>query len=89
MTIPRRLSDLYRFPGFEPDDHILVDEGEPGGVLITLHRRPQKDTVVFADSSHVNTTTHAGDTYVTSPVVIVPSRFTFLSIALSAIGAAV
>lgn len=88
MDIPRSLRDLYRFPGFEPQDRITVSDDEPGGVVITLHRRPQKDTAGSADNSPDSTTTPDGDRSATCRAEIDPSPCTFPSFASSAIVAA-
>jgi hypothetical protein len=88
MSFPRQLRDLYRFPGFEPQDSIAADDKVPEGVVITLHRRPQKDIVAPAVSSPGSITILVGGAFAISPVAIAPSPFTFLYFGSCAIGAA-
>ena len=70
MDIPSTLRDLYRFPGFEPRALLSMDVGNPNAIVVTLDRRPQKDTAVCAGNSPDNTTILAGDGCVISPAVI-------------------
>jgi hypothetical protein len=88
MDIPDSLLDLYRFPGFEPQRRIAADPDDSHGVVLTLHRRPQKDSAASAANSPGNTTTPDGGTSAISPAATAMSRCTFPSTAWSAIGAA-
>jgi hypothetical protein len=88
MDIPDSLLDLYRFPGFEPQRRIAADPDDPDGVVITLHRRPQKDSAASAVNSRSSTTTPAGGTSAISPAATVTSRCTSRFTAWSANGAA-
>ena len=88
MNTPRRFLDLYRFPGFQPLDRLETDDKLPDGVLVTLQRLPQKDTVEPAGSSRDSTTTPAIGRSAISRAAIVRSRSKCRSIASSVIGAA-
>jgi len=88
MNTPRRLLDLYRFPGFQPLDYLEADVKLPGGVVVTLQRLPQKDTVGLAVTSRDSTTTLVIGRSAISRAAIVRSPSKCRFIALCVIGAA-
>jgi hypothetical protein len=88
MDILDSLLDLYRFPGFEPQRRIAIDPGGPEGVVVMLHRRPQKDSAVSAVNPRSSTTTPAGGASAISPAATATSRCTSRFIDSSVMGAA-
>jgi hypothetical protein len=88
MDIPDSLIGLYRFPGFEPRARLTVDDDDPDGVVITLDRRPQKDTAASAVNLQNSFTTRVGGPSATSLLAIATSRCTSRFTAWSVIGAA-
>jgi hypothetical protein len=88
MDFPRKLRDLYRFPGFEPRDLIAADDKVSEGVIITLNRLPQKDSAVPVVSSLASFMILAGGVFAISLVAIALSLYTSLCFGSSAIGAA-
>lgn len=75
----RRLTDFYRFPGFEPLPRIRGVFGDPKAVLISLRRVRKKRSAVLAERSTSATTINGLDGSATSPLAtnafISPSLF--------------
>jgi hypothetical protein len=88
MDIPDTLIGLYRFPGFEPRPRLTVPADDSHGVVITLDRRPQKDTAAFAVNPPNSFTTPVGEPSAISPPATATSRCAFRFTAWSVIGAA-
>jgi hypothetical protein len=88
MDIPDTLIDLYRFPGYEPRTRLAADGDDPDGVIVTLDRRPQKDTAASAVNPRSSSTTPAGGPSATSPPATATSHFASRFIVWSVTGAA-
>jgi len=62
------LQDLYRFPGFVPQDRIRGLFGDPHAVVITLKRRRKKRFAISVVSPTGPSTTSGPAASATSPV---------------------
>jgi hypothetical protein len=49
MNIPRRLRDVYRFPGFVPSASVRGFPGDDGAIIVALRRRRKKHAAANAD----------------------------------------
>jgi hypothetical protein len=68
MAKLKRLTDIYRFPGFVPQPKIHGIFGDPWAVVITLQRRRKKRAAGSAARSITAITTSGPDGSATSPV---------------------
>jgi hypothetical protein len=69
MAKPKRLLDIYRFPGFVPCPVVRGIFGDPRAVVISLQRRRKKQLAASADKPFAPITTNDRAASATWPAV--------------------
>jgi hypothetical protein len=83
----KQLRDLYRFPGFMPQEGIRGIFGEPLAVVVALRRNRKKQSVLPAAKLTGPVTTNGLDVFGISPVATSVSIFFSLCAGSSVPGA--
>ena len=66
----KQLRDLYRFPGFVPQDRVRGIFGDPMAVIISLRRVRKKRSAASVDKRTIATTTNDPDAFAISLAAI-------------------